>query len=355
MCWSTIGAFGAVTGGAICSLFGVKTAFVVDILSFLLVAILISYIPRDYGNINTDDDVCANNPSINETAEIKSGSKFDLNKQNREAKLSSGEIKIILPEENRDFSTDETQNKFSMIVQAYQFLKSEPRVLALCCIKGCGALIWGASDLLQVNFSRMNSMHSLGDQSVTLGVLYSMVGLGCQLGPLLWNNCTPQEVNPLLKRVVSAFLNLFSGHLIASFAHNIFMVMASTVSRSFGSSVLWTYSTLLIQISVPTGLQGRMFAFERAVYVILSIISYFGSGCLFDYANLNEWEVGFVMFCVGAGMFIFWLLLYILCFSEYSIVTPKNSKIHIIYSALSVLENSFDAGDDDFDDDDLDF
>ena len=40
------------------------------------------------------------------------------------------------------------------------------------------------------------------------------------------------------------------------------------VVRSCGSSIVWVYSTLLIQLRVPNELQGRMMALEMALYVV---------------------------------------------------------------------------------------
>lgn len=42
----------------------------------------------------------------------------------------------------------------------------------------------------------------------------------------------------------------------------------SIMCRSFGSSVLWVYSTLLLQLRVPDKLLGRMLALEVAFYTV---------------------------------------------------------------------------------------
>ena len=46
--------------------------------------------------------------------------------------------------------------------------------------------------------------------------------------------------------------------------------LAAQVVRSCGSSIVWVYSTLLIQLRVPNELQGRMMALEMALYVVRS-------------------------------------------------------------------------------------
>ena len=107
-------------------------------------------------------------------------------------------------------------------------------------IKASGALVWGASDILQVlmsppfplitsetctcsllpfvwpltcgghrparmcvgvplgepqvRFSNLPSMHSLGDSATTLGLLFAAVGFGCFIGPLFSNRLTPPRL-----------------------------------------------------------------------------------------------------------------------------------------------------------------
>ena len=60
----------------------------------------------------------------------------------------------------------------------------------------------------------------------------------------------------------------FAGYLLMSAAPNIWALIPSTIVRSVGSSVVWVYSTLLIQLRVPNQLQGRMMALEMAAYVV---------------------------------------------------------------------------------------
>lgn len=70
-------------------------------------------------------------------------------------------------------------------------------VAALTLIKGSGSFCWGAVDVLNVKFSEMKSMQSLGDGSQTLGLIFAAVGLGCFLGPLTFNKLTPPRwANP---------------------------------------------------------------------------------------------------------------------------------------------------------------
>lgn len=72
----------------------------------------------------------------------------------------------------------------------------------------------------------------------------------------------------LLRACAASFLLFFAGYLLMSLAPNIWALVPATIVRSMGSSVVWVYSTLLIQLRVPNQLQGRMMALEMAAYVV---------------------------------------------------------------------------------------
>ena len=66
-------------------------------------------------------------------------------------------------------------------------------VAALTLLKASGAWIWSVSDVLNVRFAEMPEMQTLGDAAFTLGIFFMMVGVGCFLGPLIFNTYTPPK------------------------------------------------------------------------------------------------------------------------------------------------------------------
>ena len=78
------------------------------------------------------------------------------------------------------------------------------QVAVLCFIKFSGALVWGAADILQVKYSEMPIMQSLGDGPQTLGLVFASVGVGCFFGPILFNWFTPPRYALLDYRTLSA-------------------------------------------------------------------------------------------------------------------------------------------------------
>ncbi|CAM9210256.1 unnamed protein product, partial [Ectocarpus fasciculatus] len=270
--WSTVGALGATLGGAICNAFGNRVGFVTDFCSFLIVAGLTMTLPRNYEALNIRDKVKITAPGQagNEVLEKAAGSSSQ------------------------------------MVIAMFRYLMSHPKVMIVCCAKACGALVWSAADLLQVRFSAMSSMGALGGAQLTLGVLYSMVGVGCYVGPMSWNTCTPQNGRVLFSRIVISFSNLFIAYLITVFAPNILVLMLATIIRACGAGTLWTYSTLLVQIWCPAEMKGRIFAFENYLHNLISIVTFFFCAVLFDYWQFNELQISLIMCFLGMSVFLAW-------------------------------------------------
>lgn len=283
MAWSTVGALGATAGGAICSVFGNRAAFLADAASFLIVAAMTVMLPANYEMLNSENSNFG--PVVRDAARTTHAQK---------------------------------------LMEAFRYLLSEPRVLMVCGAKACGSLVWSAADLLQVRFSEMDSMQTLGGQQLTLGILYSMVGVGCYVGPVTWNSCTPQNGKLLYSRIVSAFANFAIAYLITWLAPSILILMLATVTRAFGAGMLWSYSTLLLQIWCPVELKGRIFAFESFLFCLASIGAFFLCAALFDVWKLDERDISMLM-CLLASFFLaVWLLSYVLLF----VLTTKDHVVN---------------------------
>ena len=295
MAWSTIGAFGASLGGYICSTFGYNVAFLADISTFVSVACLMCLIPSNYEN-------------------------------------SSKVQPTTLSSQSGNYSF------YEQTLAAFEYAWEDPKILCFMLIKGLGSLVWGAADIIQIKFSGRSSMQSLGDNKLTLGLIYSTVGVGCQIGPLLWNCCTVQDEKSLFQRVVICFALMTAGYLLlGSIGWNIYFVMLAIVVRTTASSTLWTYSSLLLQISVPADFKGRIFALENAGYTLCSILSTCLCGVLFDVLRMDEYNASLVIFCIGSALTLAWSVVYFSLFRSKSL-----SKSQIVYNVLSITDDSFE-------------
>jgi hypothetical protein len=77
----------------------------------------------------------------------------------------------------------------------------------------------------------------------------------------------------------------------------------------FGGSILWVFSTVLLQLEVPDRFRGRVFAAELALVTLMSSASSYWTGHQLDRAGWSPRSLAFAlgaMFCVPG---ILWLVI----------------------------------------------
>lgn len=123
-----------------------------------------------------------------------------------------------------------------------------------------GGLLWGFADLVAVRFSHERKFQGLGDASQTMGFIFGAVGLGCILGPLVANAFTRPDSAGFLRGIAWSFVCLNVGYLLMALAPDIYLLMVASALRAQGSTVLWSYSTLILQLRcVGRDLQRALF------------------------------------------------------------------------------------------------
>jgi MFS family permease len=292
LAWSTTGALGAMFGGWINSQLGTNAAFIIDISTYFLSAYCLAFIPLE---------LCENPPapaSDSTSSELKSSSAS------------------LLPS-----SSSSTPNQHLVadlqdtFIDSLIFLSRYSFGLALCCLKGQGALLWGTADILAVEISQTPRFQHRHDENITLGIMFSMVGLGSQMGPLLSNLVTKQDERALLRSTICSLFLISSSYLLVAFAKSLPLILFGTFIRAMGSCVVWVYSSLLIQILVPHSFQGRVFTIERAVFTLCEMSSILFGGFSFDILKLSVKEECLFIFAIGIAFSLVWLGLFLCRYS----------------------------------------
>ncbi|KAK9815045.1 hypothetical protein WJX73_005825 [Symbiochloris irregularis] len=171
---------------------------------------------------------------------------------------------------------------------AYMTSPGNRGIAALALLKGSGAWVWSAADVLNVLYAAMPRMQTLGNAQQTLGFIFAGVGVGCFFGPIISNWITKPEVMPMLRACVVSLGLMCAAWLGLTFATNVWIVIISTIVRGVGSATLWVYSTLLLQKNVPNALQGRVFALEMAFCTVAETASGVFPGIAIDDLHLSK-------------------------------------------------------------------
>ena len=234
--WSIMLTLGAALGGFVVSLFGVKVAFILDALTYLLSAWFI--IKISYPNTKSEEPIKKNN--------------------------SSG-IKGLL--------------------EGGRYLISHPIVLALALLKSGMAIKGGIMTLIPLFANRLWSDPAA--VSAAVGIMFSSRGIGSAIGPILIRKWLGESPKILQGSILAAFFLGSLALLAFSFSKNLWLTsLCIGLSGMFGS-IVWVFSTALIHLEADRQFLGRIFGIEMALLTLIMGISNGVVGVAVDSLQMN--------------------------------------------------------------------
>ena len=250
--WSVMLTLGAALGGLVAGAFGTNAAFVLDSLTFVASAILISV--------------------------------------------------VHFPKRAKRVKSKTTVRKalgISDTIEGARYVKHRSRVLAYLLVKPAWGMGGGILTLLAVFGERIFPV--AGKAATGIGVLFMARGIGTAVGPLLARRWTGETRKQMQTAIGIAFLMggafYFAFGVTSSFA---FALLFLAVAH-MGGSILWVFSTVLLQLHVEDRFRGRVFAAEAALTTLTMAASNYVVAELMD-------GFGFSPRVVTAGVGIFFLM-----------------------------------------------
>ncbi|HEX2908824.1 MAG TPA: MFS transporter [Phototrophicaceae bacterium] len=215
--WSVMLAVGAMIGGVVAAAFGAAAALVIDALSFGLSAWFISQIKT---------------PQARSLA-------------HHEARRGT-------------------------FREGVRYLTHNPSTAALLLVK-IGQCV-GNVDTLLIAYGTV--LFVVGENGTgSLGILYSAFGLGSILGPLLLNRFSDGSIHTMRRLAIVGFVLMVIGWLLFGLAAGLLIAAFGMAIRAMGGSVTWTYSSTMIQMSVPDEMLGRVFSFDMIGFSLTTTAS----------------------------------------------------------------------------------
>ena len=230
--WSVMLAFGAALGGLVSGVIGVYPAFVIDALTFILSAVIISRMPYQ---------------SLLERAS-------DLS-------MMAGIRQYIdgLTYLRRHIDA------FSIAIQK--------AILGFCVI--------GFFQVAQVTIAEQYFPIGEGG-SITMGLIYVMAGIGSGLSPILGRNWARDRDRRLRLMIALGYVCAAAGFLVCSSLISLPVVLIGALLRGVGGGLIWVLGTQLLLQIVPNEVRGRVFSTEFALYTLFAAVSSGATGRLID-------------------------------------------------------------------------
>jgi predicted MFS family arabinose efflux permease len=98
-----------------------------------------------------------------------------------------------------------------------------------------------------------------------------------------------------------------AGYFLLMISEHIVLVLVATAVRSMGSSCMWIYSTLILQLQVPNALLGRILALEMAMFTITDTASGLFGGVAYDVLGLSTRQVCAIMTVLAGVVTLLWV------------------------------------------------
>ena len=257
--WSVMLTLGAAIGGIITGWFGTNAAFILDALSYVLSAVLI----------------------------------FNVRLPKRPKR------------ERRKLSLLQALG-ITEPMEGARYVKRRPGVLALLLVKPAWGLGGGIMTLLAVFGERI---FPVGKSAATgIGVLFAARGIGTAVGPIAARRLAGEGKSSLTVSIGIAFLIGGVGYIAFGAATSFVFALIVLGIAHMGGSILWVFSTVLLQRSVEDNFRGRVFAAELALLTLTMAASNYVTGELLDRFSISPRIV-----TIGIGSFfllpgIIWFL-----------------------------------------------
>jgi MFS family permease len=250
--WSVMLTLGAAIGGFVAGSFGTNAAFVLDSLTFLASAMLISTV------------------------------RFPKRVQRPKTKLTVGKALGI---------TD--------TIEGAHYVRHRPRVLAYLLVKTSWGVGGGILTLLAVFGERIFPV--AGKAATGIGVLFTARGIGTAVGPIVARRWTGETRKQMQTAVGIAFLMGGTFYIAFAVSRSFVWALVFLAVAHMGGSILWVFSTVLLQKTVEDNFRGRVFAAEMALVTLTMATSNYVVGELMDRFGISpRW--------VTAGVGIFFLM-----------------------------------------------
>lgn len=230
--WSAMLAFGGAIGGLTASFFGVRVSLIVDAMSFLISAALVLGITGQF--------------RVEAVHALESG--------------------------------------WKNFVDGLNYVRHNVDVGLVTLVKGMGQV--GSFDIISALYAA-HVFREGQEGATTLGLMFTAFGVGSVLGPIISNWLGDSSIVWLRRAILGGFMCMPVAWLIVGTAPSLPIVLAGCILRGAGGSINWTYSDVLLQMSVPNHLLGRVFAFDIAVFTLAVSISLWLTGFVTDQFHLG--------------------------------------------------------------------
>src|SRR5438093_4321664 len=118
-----------------------------------------------------------------------------------------------------------------------------------------------------------------------------------------------QHPRTLRRTIGPAFFMVGIFYVALSRAPALWIAAFCVLGAHFGGSILWVFSTVLLQLEVPDRFRGRVFAAELAMVTLVTSVSSYWTGYELDRAGRSPRMLAFVLGLLFCAPGVLWLII----------------------------------------------
>lgn len=227
--WSAMLTLGAAVGGPVAGLFGTDAAFILDSLTYVVSAVLVWRL------------------------------RLPPRPARAKGRLTAAKVLGI-----------------TATIEGLRYVWRRPRVLATLLVKPAWGVGGGILTLLPVFGEKVFPVG--GSAAIGMSVLYAARGVGTALGPLLTRRFYSETRQQMQRAIGLSFF--VAGLFYAAFgaAGHVAPAVVWLCVAHMGGSVIWVFSTVLLQATVEDEFRGRVFAVELMLMTFTLAASNYATG-----------------------------------------------------------------------------
>jgi MFS family permease len=175
------------------------------------------------------------------------------------------------------------------LLEGARYVGSDRRVAVLMFVKAAWGIAGGVLLLMTVLGERVFPVG--GNAAAGIGLLYAARGVGAGLGPIAARAWLGRGSDQMRRAIAPSFLLVAGFYLLLSWAPSLVWACMAVAASHAAGSVLWVFSTVLLQMSVPDRFRGRVFAVELALVMVVSAASTYACALALDQYGMSPFAL----------------------------------------------------------------
>jgi MFS family permease len=176
---------------------------------------------------------------------------------------------------------------FSPILEGVRYVRRDPKLLATLFVKGGLGFLGANLVILPLLGERVFplSLQGLGSQRAAMlgmSVLMGARGVGALIGPILTVPWARQRDSRLRLGILLGFLAIFFGYIALGMAPTVWIACLALILAHGGGSTIWVFSTTLLQKNTDDRFRGRVFSADMGLNTLMVSVTSYLAGVFMD-------------------------------------------------------------------------